>query len=147
MPAVADETVVADATVIVAALADAGKVGAWAQRSLVGVTLAAPHVMPVEAGSALRRHVSDGRLSVESATLAHGSLAAMSFEYFAYEPFATRIWQLRDTVSPYDAWYVALAEILDVPMLTLDLRLTRASGPRCKFRVPPSEDIIQTGME
>jgi predicted nucleic acid-binding protein len=44
--------------------------------------------------------------------------------------------QLRVTVSAYDAWYVALAEALDVPFATLDSRLARAPGPRCAFHVP-----------
>jgi predicted nucleic acid-binding protein len=39
-------------------------------------------------------------------------------------------------VSPYDAWYVAVAETLDVPLLTLDRRMAVASGPRCEFRLP-----------
>lgn len=37
----------------------------------------------------------------------------------------------------YDAWYVALAETLDAPPVTLDRTLRRASRPRGAFRVPP----------
>ncbi len=53
-----------------------------------------------------------------------------------FEPFAERVWALRETVSAYDAWYVALAEALDAPLATLDVRLTQAPGPRCSFLVP-----------
>ena len=46
-----------------------------------------------------------------------------------------RCWELRDTVTDYDAAYVALAEALNVPLLTADARLSRASGVRCHVTV------------
>ena len=49
----------------------------------------------------------------------------------------TRAWALRESVTCYDACYVALAELLDVPLVTLDRRLARAPGPRCTVLVPP----------
>ncbi len=55
-----------------------------------------------------------------------------------YEPFADRVWQLRHSVTPYDAWYVAIAEAFEVPLATLDHRLANAPGPRCSFSTPPS---------
>lgn len=48
------------------------------------------------------------------------------------------IWSLRHAVTSYDAWYVALAESLDCSLVTLDLRLAKASGPACAFLLPPS---------
>lgn len=42
------------------------------------------------------------------------------------------MWDLRDTVSAYAA---ALAETLDVALLTADARLNPAAGPRCPFPV------------
>ena len=55
----------------------------------------------------------------------------------AYQPLGRRVWELRNTITPYDAWYVALAESLGAPLATLDLRLSRAPGPRCSFVTPP----------
>ena len=40
----------------------------------------------------------------------------------------TRVWELRDNLTPYDAAYVALAEALEAPLLTADEPLTRAPG-------------------
>jgi hypothetical protein len=51
-------------------------------------------------------------------------------ELFAYEPFAPRVWELRQNVTAYDGWYVALAELLGATLATLDVRLTKAAGPR-----------------
>jgi predicted nucleic acid-binding protein len=39
-----------------------------------------------------------------------------------------RIWSLRHNVSAYDATYVALAEILKIPLLTGDAKLSRSHG-------------------
>ena len=46
-----------------------------------------------------------------------------------------RIWELRDSVSAYDAAYVALAETLSAPLMTTDTRLARAPGIRATVEV------------
>jgi len=130
-------TAVVDASVIVAALVDDGPAGRWAEALVAGQPLAAPHLMPVEAANILRRAALAGDLSDDIASLAHADLVALPAELFPYEPFATRIWELRGAVTAYDAWYVALAESLAVPLATLDGRLARAPGPRCRFLGPP----------
>ncbi len=48
-----------------------------------------------------------------------------------------RIWELRDNLSAYDAAYVALAEIIECPLVTADARLSRAPGLRCAITVLP----------
>lgn len=48
-------------------------------------------------------------------------------------PLLQRIWELRETLTAYDAAYVALAERLDGPLITCDGKLPGASGPRCRF--------------
>ena len=53
-----------------------------------------------------------------------------------YDSVAARVWELRHNVTPYDAWYVALAEGLDCELATLDGNLSRAPGPRCRFLTP-----------
>ncbi|MGH8775168.1 MAG: hypothetical protein ACRDWI_08350 [Jiangellaceae bacterium] len=59
-------------------------------------------------------------------------------ELFAYEPFASRVWQLRENVTAYDAWHVVLSESLHAKLATLDVRLSGATGPRCDFQTPPA---------
>lgn len=48
-------------------------------------------------------------------------------------PLLERMWALRDNVTAHDAAYVALAEVLDAPLITCDARLATATGPRCAF--------------
>lgn len=131
-------TVVVDASAVVAALTDDGPDGRWAASQLTGQTLAAPHLMPVEAANILRRAVLAGHLSADSAALAHDDLLSLRVELFAYEPHGPRVWELRDNLTAYDAWYVALAEALGAALLTLYRRVVQASGPRCDFAVPPT---------
>ncbi len=129
-------TLVVDSSVVVAALVDSGPVGSWADRLLASEHLAAPHLMPAEAANILRRAAMAGEISADTAALAHFDLLALRVGFFAYEPFAARVWELRDNVTAYDAWYVALAELLSAPLATLDTRLANAAGPRCAFSTP-----------
>jgi len=62
----------------------------------------------------------------------------MPIDLFSYRPFADRVWELRGSVSSYDAWYVALAEGFDAGLITLDRRLAAAPGPSCEFLLPPA---------
>ena len=132
-------TIVVDSSVMVAALVDGGSVGEWAEELLMSGPLAAPHVMPVEAANILRRSASAGDISTDVASLAHQDLMSLPIELFPYSLCASRVWELRSTVTAYDAWYVALAETIGARLATLDLRLSRATGTRCEFALPPAE--------
>ncbi|MFW6089087.1 MAG: type II toxin-antitoxin system VapC family toxin [Gemmatimonadota bacterium] len=127
---------VVDASLVVAALVDAGDVGRWAEDILLSDHLCAPHLMPVEVANILRRTAAAGDVSPGVASLAHADLLALRADLYPYAPIATRAWALRDNLTLYDAWYVALAELLDAPLATLDARLARAAGPLCEIRLP-----------
>lgn len=129
-------TLVVDASVVAAALVDSGPAGTWAEELLATEALTAPHLMPVEVTSILRRAVLAGELAAEVAALAHADLLDLRVALHPYEPFGTRVWELHPNLTAYDAWYVALAESLDAPLATLDDRLTRAAGTRCTFSTP-----------
>ncbi|MGN6695101.1 MAG: type II toxin-antitoxin system VapC family toxin [Aquihabitans sp.] len=125
-----------DASVVVAWLIDDGEDGRWAAEALGSGGLAAPHLMPVEVASTLRRRVLRGELAAEVAALALSDLDLATIDLYPYGPFGDRIWELRETVTAYDAWYVAMGEALDAPVASLDGRLARALGPRCRFLTP-----------
>lgn len=128
-------TLVIDASTVVAALIDSGMDGRWAESLLTSDSLAAPHLLTAEASNILRRSALAGAISAEQASLAYSDLLDLRVELFPYAPFAARIWDLRDNVTCYDAWYVALAETLSAPLATLDARLAKAPGPHCRFLV------------
>jgi predicted nucleic acid-binding protein len=129
-------TTVVDASVVVAFLVDEGPDGAWAAEALASGGLAAPHLLPVEVAGMLHRAGLTRAISDTVAALAHADLLDIPMILYPYEPLAHRIWSLRANVTSYDAWYVALAEALDAPLATLDLRLAASVGPECSFVTP-----------
>ena len=131
-------TLVVDASLVVAALVDDGRDGRWAESMLMAEPLAAPHLMPVEVASILRKAALNGDISPDVAALAHADLLALPVELFPYEAVAPRVWELRGHLTTYDAWYVALAETLASPLATLDRKLSRAPGVHCTFQLPPA---------
>jgi predicted nucleic acid-binding protein len=129
-------TVVVDSSAVVAGLIDAGPDGEWARARMRSEPAAAPGHMLVEVSNILRRQVLAGSLSRDVGALAHADLLDLSVTTFGFESLAARVWALHPSLTAYDATYVALAEQLGVPLLTLDRRLSRASGPECAFLLP-----------
>jgi len=95
---------------------------------LTGSSVHTPHLAGVEVLSAFRSLVSRAEVSVERAEMAIDDLMNLPMTRHPVEPFLPRIWALRMNLTAYDATYVALAEALDVPLLTADRRLAQASG-------------------
>ncbi len=129
--------VVVDSSALVALLIDGGATGEWVAAVLEDRAVAAPELVMSEVANILRRQQLAGRLESLEATLAHQDLQALPLQLWPYLPLAGRAWELRETVTIYDASYVALAERLDGDLVTLDERLGRATGPRCPIRTPP----------
>ena len=130
-------TKVVDASVLVAALVDLGPEGAWSEQTVVGGSLIAPELVLVEASNVLRRLELSDQISRAEAKLANASLLRLELDLFPFTPFAERVWELRENLTCYDAWYVAIAESFECPLVTLDHKLSRASGPMCEIRTTP----------
>ncbi len=130
-------TAVVDASTLVAALIDTGADGRWATAAISEHhPLVAPELAPAEASNILRRLESSRHVSSAEAAAAHRDLLRLDLECHPFAPFAERVWELRTNLTCYDAWYVALAEALATPLLTLDRRISRATGPACEVIVP-----------
>jgi predicted nucleic acid-binding protein len=123
--------IVVDASVLVTALADDGPDGDLHRQRLAGERLAAPHLIDVEVVSAWRRLAAAGRLDERRASFARADLRALPMERVSHLPLLDRSWELRMNLTVYDAVYVALAELLDAPLLTADARLAGAPGAAC----------------
>lgn len=124
--------IVLDASAAIAALLNAGPEAADIQRRIShpDETLHVPHLFEVEVLHALRRLNLAGTVSSERAHLALDRFQDTSFTRYPHSPLLERIWELRNTLSAYDAAYVALAEALDAPLITLDAKLSQAPGIR-----------------
>lgn len=127
--------IVVDASVLVPALADDGVHGEVARARLVGERLVAPALVDLEVTSVLRGLALKGSLGIDRATAALADLIDLPVERVDHRQLVGRCWELRDNLTPYDAAYVALAEHLEVPLVTADERLSRASGIRCDIEV------------
>ncbi len=95
----------------------------------------APHLVDAEVGHVLRRSVLWGELAESAAREALTDLASLPLRRAPQRGLLPRAWEMRANVSFYDALYVALAERAALPLLTLDARLSRASGVRAEIRV------------
>jgi predicted nucleic acid-binding protein len=124
---------VVDASVLGPALADDGPDGDRARMRLWGESLAAPELIDLETALVIRRQVRSGRMDARRAALALADLVALPLRRAPHRPLLERCWELRENLTVYDAAYVALAELLDVALLTADARLAHASGPRCRL--------------
>ena len=129
--------VVCDASALVTVLLDSGGDGLWIAARLSGAELCAPDLLPFECANILRRHELSGLVSADQAAQAHADLLDLPIDFFPYETVAQRVWELRRNLTSYDAAYVALAELLDAPLITLDRRLLTAPGIACEVEVPP----------
>lgn len=126
---------VLDASAAVAMLADAGPGGQWVESTVQDRPLLAPHLMLFEAANILRRQAASGFIDVSAATLAHADLVSLPIDLFPYAVVAERAWQLCANLTVYDASYVALAELAEAALITLDRRLARAPGAACRILV------------
>jgi predicted nucleic acid-binding protein len=86
-------------------------------------TLHAPHLLDVEVAHVLRRYAATGEIDQDVGGAALADLADFPLRRYAHEFLLPRVWDLRNNLTAYDAVYVALAEALDVPLLTRDGRL------------------------
>ena len=91
-------------------------------------SLHVPHLIDIEVAQVVRRYARVGELDAERGQTTLEYLVTFPMRRYPHEPLLPRIWQLRNNLSAYDAAYVALAEALDVPLVTRDRRLAAAVG-------------------
>jgi predicted nucleic acid-binding protein len=96
--------------------------------------LAAPHLVDAEVGHALRRAVLRGGLPAVLALAAFDDLAALQIERFDHTMLLARAFERRDSALFYEGLYLALAEILGVPLVARVKALGRGSGSGFRSR-------------
>ena len=93
-------------------------------------TLHAPH---------LRRWFGDTPLMVRSMPSAAAppwrTSLTSPLRRYPHDLLLPRVWDLRNNFTAYDAMYVALAEVLDAPLLTRDKRLAASPGHHARIEL------------
>jgi predicted nucleic acid-binding protein len=100
-----------------------------------GRTLHAPHLIDVEVAQVIRRYAANGEINGERGRMALADLTDFPLRRYPHDFLLPRIWDLRNNLTAYDAAYVALAEALDVPLLTRDKRLAGAGSHRAQIEL------------
>jgi predicted nucleic acid-binding protein len=121
--------IVVDASIASEILLSRGGASAALER-LFGKTedLHAPQLFDAEVAHVIRGARLDDDISDEAGEIAISFLRAFPVTRHSHRPLLERVWALRQNVTAYDAMYVALAELLNAPLVTRDARLARSSG-------------------
>ncbi len=91
-------------------------------------SLHAPHLLDVEVLQVLRRYSLAREIDPERGEEALRDFLEFPVQRYPHEPLMFRAWELRHSLTAYDAVYVALAEALEAPLLTRDRRLAASKG-------------------
>ncbi len=97
--------------------------------------LHAPHLLDLEVAQVLRRMAHLREITAPRAHEALDDYGGLRVERSAHRELLRRVWELRDSMTAYDGAYVALAEMLDAPLLTCDGRLARSRGHRATIEL------------
>lgn len=128
--------IVIDSSLLTDALTDDGQVGELAEAELTADPhWAAPIHLPVEVTSAVRGRWLAGKVSPARADEAVHVLNQLAISYVGWTELAERIWELRHNTNPYDASYIAAAEIRGCRLVTTDDKLRKCPGRRCEVTV------------
>lgn len=125
--------IVLDASATVEYLTEPAAVGEWVRTRVEEEDeIAAPHLLDVEVVSAIRKRLTRKDLTNAAAENALADFLDLAITRYPMTEFLPRLWDLRRTLTPYDASYVALAEALPAPLVTTDMRLARSRSHRAE---------------
>ncbi len=102
---------------------------------VIGKDIHAPALIEVEVVSGLRHLQRQRRVAEDRATIGLEWFLDLGIEKHHGPDLTRRIFALRHSLSAYDAAYVAVAELIQAPLLTADGRLSRAHGHRARVEL------------
>jgi predicted nucleic acid-binding protein len=119
---------IVDSSALLAALTVEQRDPALAERLAAAPELHAPQIIDIEILHALRRLIATAHLDARRAQQVRDDYAALRLRRYPHYPLVDRIWELRDALTPSDAAFVALAEALDLPLVTCDPHLASSAN-------------------
>jgi predicted nucleic acid-binding protein len=127
---------VVDASATVKALGYKDTVGVAVYQRMAKATCHAPHLVDAEVGQVLRRAQRIGEITEATARTALAALPTIVENRYPHTGrFAELAWETRHTITFYDGLYVALATVLELPLLTADVKLAKAPGLSCEVEL------------
>ena len=127
--------IVVDASAVVDAVARDPAKQPLMERLRMDGDLHAPHLVDVEVTQALRGLVLSGELADDRASDARVDVDGLPITRHPHRALLDRAWQLRHNLTIYDGVYVALAELLEVPLVTCDANLARVAGHKAEIEL------------
>jgi predicted nucleic acid-binding protein len=126
---------VLDTSAVLNALVARPRIPGLEERLAEDGDLHGPHLIDTELLHALRRMTISGEISDERAADARSDFGELALVRYPHEPLGDRVWELRHNLTVYDATFVALAELLAVPLITCDARLASAPGHKARIEL------------
>ncbi|HNV13671.1 MAG: type II toxin-antitoxin system VapC family toxin [Actinomycetales bacterium] len=134
--------VVVDASIVVRLLQNRRGDAALRERFSRERRLHAPALIDAEVTSALRGLLMTSKVAIRITRERAGEMlddyADLPIERHLLQPLQRRVLELRDNFTAYDAFYVALAEALDLPLLTDDGKFARSTSQPSLIETWPS---------
>jgi predicted nucleic acid-binding protein len=128
--------IVVDASALVEVLLNTSAGSLIEQRLFAGnETLHAPHLLDLEIAHVLCRYAMIGVIDPARGLQALEDLSDMAVTRYPHDLFLSRIWDLRNNITAYDAAYIALAEALAAPLVTRDAALVSAAGHHARIEL------------
>ena len=119
--------IVLDSSAVVEWLLGLPRADAVGARILAADSLHAPALMDIEVAQVMRRYTAAKEIAADTGERALNVLRDLDVNRYTHESLLTTIWKLRHNLTAYDAAFVALAGVLDAPLITLDKRIAGAT--------------------
>jgi predicted nucleic acid-binding protein len=123
-------TIVVDASILIRLLTNDPADHSLRQKFSPLRAVHAPSLLDAEVASSVRGLLLGRKIDPPRATAMLSDFMALRITRHTMQPYLFRVIELRNNFTAYGAFYVALAETLQIPLLTQDMKFDKAAGHR-----------------